>query len=365
VERIVAGSVDTPSSPQTSAAPTIHDVARATGLSAGTVSKALNGRGHLRPETRSRVQQAAQRLEFRPNELAKSLLRKRSFTVGVLSSDTYGRFSLPVFRGIEDALEEAQIATFLCNARDDRHERDHVHALLAKMVDGVVVTGRRIDPRPPLSVRNLHVPVVYAFAQATGNDSLSIIPDDKQGGMLAARHLLLHGRRRIAHITGPQGFQAVGLRLEGLERGLADHGVELPANQVLFGPWEEGWGRHAARMLLQRKADIDAVFCGSDQLARGAVDGLREIGVRVPDDVAVIGFDNWEVMAKAARPPLTTVDANLYHLGRTAGTRLLRMIDGDPESGVVRMPCRLVVRESSETPSQLGVGASPAGDVLT
>ncbi len=127
---------------------TIHDVARAAGVSVGTVSKALNGYGQLRAETRSAVRAAAERLGFRPNELAQSLLRKRSFTVGLISTDSYGRFSIPVLEGIESALEPARLSVFLCRADDPVRERRHVDALLAKRVDGIIVTGRRDRSAP-------------------------------------------------------------------------------------------------------------------------------------------------------------------------------------------------------------------------
>jgi LacI family transcriptional regulator, galactose operon repressor len=116
---------------------------------------------------------------------------------------------------------------------------------------------------------------------------------------------------------------------------------------VMSGAWSEDWGRRATERLIVKRSSYDAIFCGSDQIARGAVDALRELGVRVPDDIAVIGFDNWQVIAEATRPPLTTIDMNLHELGRQAGLRLLDMIERkDRPSGVVRLPCSLVVRES-------------------
>jgi LacI family transcriptional regulator len=115
---------------------------------------------------------------------------------------------------------------------------------------------------------------------------------------------------------------------------------------VLSGGWSEAWGREAALELRARRQPIDAIFCGSDQIARGVIDALRECGTRVPDDIAVVGFDNWDVIAAATRPPITTVDMNLQELGRQAGLRLTAMIDGTAGKGVLRLPCRLVVRQS-------------------
>src|SRR5438045_2467902 len=155
---------------------TIWDVARAAGVSVGTVSKALNGRGQLREETRSTVLSAAERLGFRPNDLAQSLLRKRTFTVGLISTDSYGRFSIPVLEGIESALEAARISVFLCSADDPARERRHVDSLLAKRVDGIIVTGRRTDMRPALDLGDVSVPVIYAFAQVADERALCLLP---------------------------------------------------------------------------------------------------------------------------------------------------------------------------------------------
>jgi LacI family transcriptional regulator len=326
---------------------TIHDVAFLAGVSVGTASKALNGRGQLRDATRERVQSAAQQLGFRPNDLARSLTRGRTFTVGLLTSDSFGRFSIPVMQGVEDALGAGSIAVYLCDARGDRiRERHYLDSLLSRRVDGIIVSGRRADPRPPLG-DGIPMPVVYAYSQSTSPDDLAVVPDDVHGGRLAAEHLVRAGRRRFAHVTGPARFEAARLRLAGARLAVEEAGIELPNRRVLTGAWSEAWGREAADLLLADAPDVDAVFCGNDQIARGVADALRERGVRVPDDVAIVGYDNWEVLAAATRPPLTSVDMGLEGLGRTAAHLLLARIDGARETGVRRLPCSLVVRESS------------------
>lgn len=333
---------------------TIHDVAQAAGVTIGTVSKALNGQGKLKAETRARIQAEADRLGFRPNDLAQSLLRGRSFTVGLITTDSYGRFSIPLMQGIEDALGDAEISVFLCDARDDvAREQRHIEALLAKHVDGIIVTARRTDLRAPINVGNTGTPVLYAYSHVAEPGTLCILPDDEQGARLATEHLLSHGRRHIAHIAGPHYFEAVKQRIEGMKQAHKEHDLPLPANRILNGPWREAWGYEAINTLLDQDPQIDAIFYGSDQLARGGVDALRERGVRIPDDVAIVGFDNWEIIAGGTRPPLTTVDMNLRDLGRSAGLRLLSMIDGKKEAGIIRLPCRLVIRDSCGPHSSL------------
>jgi LacI family transcriptional regulator len=327
---------------------TIWDVARVAGVSVSTVSKALNGRGPLREETRSLVQSAAERLNFRPNNLAQGLQRKRSFTVGLISTDSHGRCSIPLFEGIEDAPEAARISVFLCTAADDlARERQHVSSLLAKQVDGIIVTGRRSDLRPRLDLGGIRVPLLYAFAQVADPDADCLLPDDLGGARLAGEHLTHLGRARIAHVTGPPRFEAVRQRRKGFRQALEKEGFAWRPDRVLAGTWSQAWGHEAVERLLRMRPGVDAFFCGSDQIARGLVDALRERGVSVPEDITVVGFDNWEIIAPATRPPLATIDMNLHGLGRQAGSRNLAMInDGKMQAGVVRLPCRLVVRQS-------------------
>lgn len=332
---------------------TISDVAALANVSVGTASKALNGHGQLRTETRERVLTAADKLGFRPNALARGLLSGRTFTVGLITNDSFGRFSIPVLLGAEDALDAGQISVFLCDGRNEaRRERHYVQTLLARQVDGIIVTGRRTDPRPPIA-SNLPVPVVYAMTQSTDPDDISVVVDEAEGARLATEHLLARGRRQIGHITGPPHHRSARVRADSASRVIAEAGGTIRGVEVLFGEWSESWGRQAVHTLLHRAPSTDAIFCGSDQIARGAVDALRDAGRQVPEDIAVVGYDNWDVMATACRPPLTTVDMNLEELGRSAAARLLAAIDGDSFPGIYSFPCRLVERESTEAVVEL------------
>jgi LacI family transcriptional regulator len=329
---------------------TIRDVAERAGVSIGTASKALNDNGRLKMETRERVIAAARELGFRPNSLAQSLHRTRSMTVGVLSTDSFGRFAFPIIEALEERLAEHGIAIFMCNATDDpARERQHLDQLLGKRIDGLVVTGRRLDKRPPVAVPGQSMPVIYVFSQADDPEALCLLPDDYGGAMLAVQHLAGSGRKRIAHITGPESFEAVVLRHRGYRDALAAAGLAEINGYYRSGKWSEAWGREAVASLYDGKLDVpDALFCGNDQIARGATDALRERGVIVPGAVAVVGFDNWDVMTLAARPPLSSIDMNLRELGRLAGERLIAMIAGERLKGVERLACSLVVRQSSD-----------------
>jgi LacI family transcriptional regulator len=333
---------------------TLDQVARAAGVTLGTASKALNGRGKLRPETRERVRMEAKRLGFRFRDLGDAALATQGIMVGLLTTDSFGRFSFPLLEGIEEAFSARPISAFLCYSSDPTREQQHIDLLLARQVDGIIVSARREDPRPPIDIGRAHIPIVYAFTQVTDPEALCVLPDEAQGARLAVEHLLQLGRRQFAHITGPSYFEAVRLRERAMRQALAEHGITLPEHRVLSGPWQENWGYTAANFLFDDESSgdsIDALFCGSDQLARGAAEALRERGIRVPDDVAIVGFDNWEPIATAMRPPLTTVDMNLTAVGRYAGESLLALISGETRSGIVRLPCSLVLRDSSRVPS--------------
>jgi LacI family transcriptional regulator len=342
-----------PEGPATTAArrsgkrPTIRDVAALAEVSVGTASKALNGQGAMRDETRHRVAEAARRLSFAPNVHARALLGARTFTVGLITTDSFGRFSIPVMLGAEDALGSGQISVFMCDTRDDpARERRYVDLLLSRHVDGLIVTGRRIEPRPRVRV-DPGTPVVYGMTQPLDGDDPAILPDEYGAGQVAAAHLIAMGRRRIGHVTGPERFLAARKRAQGFIDAMSEAGLALRASDILYGDWTERWGRRAARVLLDSSPDVDAIFCGSDQVARGVLDTLRLAGRQVPADIALIGVDNWEPMARGAEPPLTTVDLCLEKIGRTAAEHLLSALSGTPAHGVHTVPCRLVARESA------------------
>lgn len=328
--------------------PTIRDVARIAEVSIGTASKALNEGGRLSKETREKVIRVAREIGYRPNDLAHSLLRAKSRTIGIISNDSFGRFTFPIVEALEERLAEEGIAVFMCNATDDvERERQHLDQLLGKRIDGLVVTARRADKRPPIGPVGPRLPIVYVYSQADDPNALCLVPDDEGGAKLAVAHLAAIGRRRVAHITGPEHFDAVRLRRQGYAAALAEAGLPLIDGYYRSGVWSEASGRDAVAALFSGGERPDAIFCGNDQIARGASDALREMGLSVPGEVALVGFDNWDVMTLAARPPLSSVDMNLKALGREAGDRLLEMIAGKKTSGIVRRPCSLVIRQSS------------------
>lgn len=331
---------------QRSRSVTLNDVAALAGVSVATASKALNGRGEVAPATRSRVLAAADKLAFQPNVLAKGLISGRTGTIGLLTDELAGRFAMPILLAAENALGNEQMSVLLCDARGDPIRRRHyIRTLLARQVDGFIVLGDSNDVRPSLT-GDIPVPVVYVYCESDDPRDLSILADDPGGARLATEHLISLNRRHIAHITGPATYRAARDRVTAMRTVLAEAGLAL-VGEPMYGEWSQTWGRNVARMLVTSYQDLDAIFCGNDQIASGAAQTLRDFGVRIPDDIAIVGYDNWELFAADCRPPLTTVDLNLQQLGAIAVEHLFAAIDGEQLSGVIRQPCRLVIREST------------------
>jgi LacI family transcriptional regulator len=326
---------------------TLSDVARRAGVSVATASKALNARDEVAASTRLRVLQAADELSFQPNVLARGLVSGNTRTIGVLTDElAAARFTIPILVGAENALGNEQMSVLLCDARGDAIRRRHyIRTLLARQVDGFIVVGDSNGIRPSLTA-DIPVPVVYVYCESDHPADLSIIADDAGGARLAAQHLVALGRRRIAHITGEPGYRAAQDRAATLREVLDAAGLPL-VGEPMFGQWSQRWGRHATSILLTAHPDVDAIFCGSDQVAYGVAEALHEFGRTIPDDVAVVGYDNWEILATECRPPLTTVDLGLEQLGATAVHHLFAAMDGKAVSGVIRRPGRLIVREST------------------
>ncbi|MBS1164465.1 MAG: LacI family transcriptional regulator [Proteobacteria bacterium] len=321
---------------------TLRDVAKAAGVSLSTASNALNATGRVNRQTRETVLQIATEIGFMPNALARGLLSRRSFTIGMLTNDTYGRLTLPMMAGVSESLVDHGISVFLCATNNDpRRAQLHLQALLARQVDGIIITGTRRDLTPAVELSGLPVPVVYAFAEGPAQ-TISFVPDDAHGARLAVEHLRSLGRSRIVHITGPMDYLAARIRAAAYRQICGD------ASEVRYGAWTEEWGYEATQAIFSRAGDRpDAIFCGSDEIARGVIDALRDLELSVPGDVAIAGYDNWEVIARQTRPPLTTVDMELKEVGRRAGLAMLALTRGEEIApGVVELPCRLVIGRS-------------------
>jgi LacI family transcriptional regulator len=327
---------------------TLVEVAKRAGVSLTTASKAINGKNRVSEQTRARVMAAARELSFTPNPIARGLITGRSSTVGVIIADSMThRFAVPVMLGAEAALGKIDLSMITCDARGDRARSLELAGMLAaRKVDGVLLVGDNNVVTASVT-RHVDVPVVYVYGESDDASDVVHMPDDQGGIGLMVDHLAAAGRRRIVHLTGPRDTTAVTNRVRGLSSRLRSHRLRLAA-PVGYGEWSQRWARAAVTALLEKVPDIDAVLCGSDQIASGVLVALDEMGRRVPDDIAVTGYDNWSVFALETEPQLTTIDMNLEALGAAAAKDLFTIIDGGPrQGGVRRHACELVIRGSS------------------
>jgi LacI family transcriptional regulator len=338
--------------------PGIKDVAARAGVSVGTVSNVLNRPANVGAATRARVEQAIADLGFIRNESARQLRAGRSRTIAYILLDAGNPFFTDVARGVEEAAREAGLALFLCNSNQDaRREDDYLDLLVEQRVRGVLVTpvdpdGARLAALPARGVPT----VLVDRAQHDGFDGCSVSVDDVEGGDLAVAHLVELGHRRMAFVGGPLRIVQVAERLAGARRAVAAAG--LPADALTELVTEEltvAEGRRAGERLtgLPERRRPTAVFCANDLLALGLLQQLTQVGFAVPDDVAIVGYDDIE-FAAAAAVPLTSVRQPRHLLGRTAAELLLAedaaAVAGVPhEHRQVQFTPDLVVRESTRS----------------
>lgn len=331
---------------------TIHDVAQLAEVSPATVSKVINDVPYVSEQTRQRVLAAIDKLNYRPNVIARSLRKSHTATIGLITDDLEGVFTMAMMRSIEEVASTQGFSVFLCNSYGEMsRERAHLEVLLAKQVSGIILmSGYKVRERGAPALELGRVPVVYLYQYTTDVDVPCIIPDDLGGGALGTRHLLELGRRRVGFINGPLHFEASQQRLIGYQQALRNHGIAFDPALVRTGKWNEQSGYELAHELMALPQPPDAIFCASDSLAAGALDALHELGLRIPQDVAVVGFDN-RYFSGYQRPPLTTIALPLYEMGSLAGELLLKAIQGEhPHRVIHRVPCTLIKRLSCGAP---------------
>ncbi|HXW78905.1 MAG TPA: LacI family DNA-binding transcriptional regulator [Acidimicrobiales bacterium] len=326
---------------------TIKDIARVVGVAPSTVSKALNGSEEVSASTRARVASAAARLGNRPNAIARSLKVRRTHTLGVITNDREGAFTTAMVHGVAEVASEHNFGVFLCNSYGGvAKERRHIELLLDKQVDGIILTGYKVEQRGAPAAATGDVPLVYLYSYTFATDSPCILPDDEGGAELATKHLLSLGRRRPAFINGPPSYEATHLRLAGYEKALLAAGCYDPALVRVSLDWNQDSGFLLAQKLMAEPDPPDAILCANDDLAAGAILGLSQLNRQVPSDVAIVGFDD-RPFAAHLPVPLTTVALPLFEMGVSAAHMLFGLLASGPRTNEqIRVPCRLVVRES-------------------
>lgn len=331
--------------------PTLRDVATAAGVHAATASRALNPatRGLVNVETARRVIKAADSLGYRPNPIARGLKTARSGTVGIVIPDLTNPLFPPIVRGIEDVLEPAGYSGLVASTDNDAdREQALVASLLSRQVEGLVVATAVLDHPLLARLQQQGVQMVMVNRRPASVDVSSVTADDAVGIDLAVRHLAELGHTRIAHLAGPTNTSTGVARARAFRTAVQEHGLDLdPGLQYDCEAWNEEAGAAGLRTLLESRARFTAVVAGNDLIALGCYDVLAERGLRCPDDLSVVGFNNMPFIDKFA-PPLTTVAIPHHQLGAEAARLLLEAI-AEPHRATrsVLLAPALVVRGST------------------
>jgi DNA-binding LacI/PurR family transcriptional regulator len=323
------------------------DVARLAGVSHQTVSRVLNEHPNVRPQTRQNVLAAIAQLGYRPNAAARTLVTRRTRTLGVVSFDTtlYGPASM--LYGIERAAAHSYfIAVASLPALDRRSVVGAVDRFLDQGVEGIFVIAPKSSAVTACSKIRSHVPLI-AVGCGTHAPMISVAVDNIEGAAIATRHLLGLGHQTVHHIAGPASWLDAQERVSGWRRALTEAGTPVP--ELLAGDWSASSGYRIGSQIAD-SPEITAVFCGNDHMALGLLRALAEQGRRVPEDVSVVGFDDIPESAYFL-PPLTTVRQDFGQLGRRALDTLVEMINGrQPAEPHLRIPPHLLARASATGP---------------
>ncbi|MFI8529702.1 LacI family DNA-binding transcriptional regulator [Streptomyces aquilus] len=333
-------------------APTLEEVAAHAGVGRGTVSRVINNAAGVKESTRQAVQRAIEELGYVPNLAARSLAARRADAVAlVLTEPDWRQFAEPFFseivRSLGDALADTGMQLMLTLVRSQTERQRFLEYARGGRVDGVLLMSVHADDRLPDMLAEARVPTVL-MGRRSGDEYVSYVDADNVGGARhAVSHLLKQGRTAIATITGPLDMYAAQCRLRGYQDALAMAGHKTSRSWVAESDFSEESGRLAMTELLERHPELDAVLAASDTTAAGALHALRAAGRRVPEDVAVIGFDDFP-LAQRTEPPLTTVRQPLEQMGRAMIKLLLEEME---EQSVawrhVILRTELVVRQSS------------------
>lgn len=328
---------------------TLHDVAIASGVSAQTVSRVINKRPDVADATRAHVWETVRRLGYKPNTIARGLVSQRSKVLGIITLPLNDYFRAEILSGLEKQARALDYACQISYTNDDASDLyELINAMLARQVEGIVMLTPRRFADPDLLV---DVPIVTLAHKLDNQRAINVDVDNVDGAYQAMRYLLTLGHRAIGQITGPGEWIPALDRLEGARRALAEFHVESPPRYVMeCKEWSFQGGYDAARQLLITCPEITALFCHTDWMAAGTYRALRELNLRVPDDVSVIGYDDLPI-CQFIDPPLASVRQPSQGLGQLLAHLVITAIErAEPFRQDMLVPAELMVRSSVIAP---------------
>ncbi|HZQ06177.1 MAG TPA: LacI family DNA-binding transcriptional regulator [Anaerolineae bacterium] len=338
---------------------TLEHLAQVAGVSVSTVSRALNDSDHaVNEDTRKRILTLAQQMGYRPNLMARSLKTDRTFSIGIIVDNIVSPFTPIMIRGIQDYLKTFGYFSLVINADwNPETETEAIHDLISRSIDGIIFVESWLrEPNPTLDVANKPYVFVHRLFGTAERNAVSV--DDFYGGRVATEHLIQLKHRRIAYISGPSGWGASENRLWGYRAALNHAEIPIQPEYMYEGDWEVQGGYAAVKNFLTLPEPPTAIFAANDLMALGAIYALQESGRRVPEDVAVVGYDDREI-ASIARPSITTVSLPCYEMGTMSAKLLLRLLrnktlaarEKETQSEKpIKIKGKLIMRESSGAP---------------
>jgi LacI family transcriptional regulator len=332
---------------------TVHDVARRAGVSTSTVSHVVNGTRFVSDELRERVLAAMRELDYTPNAAARMLSLKRSRTIGLIVSDIRNPFFASVARGVEDVAQELGYTLVLCNS-DENAEREAacLTALESRAVDGVLLASAGVADEHLSRLVRAGYPIVLVDRDLPELGTPAVLLDNEGAAYNAVRHLIAGGHRRIAMLSGRASISTTTERVAGYRRALREAGLAVDERLIVSGASTSEGGAAAATIVLDVDPPPSAIFSGNNLMSIGALQAIANRGLAVPDDIALVGFDDFPYpWSDAFRPHLTTVAQPTYELGRRAAEILVAHLRGSSSNHPERVVLegKLVVRESSGT----------------
>jgi len=327
---------------------TLDDIARKAGVSPSTVSRVLNGSKRVADDKRALVLAAIKEYAYRPNPVARGLVRGRSMTIGVLMQDISSPFFARMVSGIEQGLNHTEYRPMFASthwrAEDQENEARSLQLLLERRVDGVIVLASRVPDEELRSVAAQR-PLVVVARSVPGLEAQCLSINNQAGAYRATRYLIGLGHTRIAHLAGTPGHPDAIARLAGYRLALAEAGCPENAQLIVAGDFLEESGLSTFEQLLARGERFTAIFAANDQMAYGAMLGLFNHGYRIPTDVSLVGFDD-QFLSAYTLPPLTTVRQPSEEMGWAAAEAMLRLLSNEPPM-LPSFSADLIVRKSA------------------
>jgi len=329
---------------------TIKDIAKELGVSINTVSRALNNKPDVSPITRDRILESANRLGYVPNTLARSLVAGETCTIGLICSDLVNPFYARIAQGVEETARSNGYTTIIASTNeDDITERQAVDLMRSKRVDGIVISPTQQSHDHISRLLQDHIPFILVNRHVEEFQTAYVINNNQHGAYLAVQHLVSLGHKHITHITGPLRISSVKERINGYRQALQEKDIPFDPNLVIHSDLTLECGYKTTLKLMKTKTPPSAIFAYSDHLAIGAIKAIRELGLSIPGDISLAGYDDIEY-AQFLDIPLTTVRQPMYEIGQRAFNHLIEIIqlnDLNPKKHQEILEPELIIREST------------------